>query len=37
MLFRHIEQSCEYEPDALLAVPAVMFRNLLCVAMLADC
>lgn len=33
MLLRQIEQSCEYEPDV-LALLAVKFLNLLCVAML---
>jgi hypothetical protein len=37
MLLRHIEQSCEYEPAALAAVPAVIFLNLLWVAILAPC
>jgi hypothetical protein len=34
MLFRHIEQSWECDPDVLLAEPVVKFLNLLCVARL---
>lgn len=37
MLLRHIEQSCEYDPAALAAVPAVIFLSLLWVAMLPQC